>query len=216
MTTRPIIFSGPMVLAILDGRKTQTRRIIVPKHGGVITGPASDGGAIEAFGGGAWHEASRMEVRRCPHQPGDKLWVREKFRIGTERIGDDEYAQLIYCADDEPIEIDGSEIDMGRLKLGKTYPSIHMPKWAARIWLEITEVRVERVQDISEEDAKAEGLIYDGAWWLGGIHPVKKTPLCWPYARYAFAALWDSIHGKDAWDRNDWVFAYSFERTEKP
>ena len=200
MSDHPILFSGDMVKAILDGRKTQTRRVVKPQ-------PPQDCERVLYDPAIGWR-FHRHKNLHCPYgQPGDRLYVREKFRIGTERYGEDEYAQLIYCADDSPYEIDGSEIDMGRLKLGKTYPSIHMPKWAARIWLEITGVRVERVCEITVPDVEAEGL--DLKEWAAEGYGAPAT---------GFAALWNKLNAKRgySWESNPFCWCISFKRIDTP
>ena len=95
---------------------------------------------------------------------------------------------------------------------GKWKPSIHMPRWASRILLEIVSVRVERLQDISEEDAKSEGVRWDGEYWRGGTHPIKKTDQCWSTVSDAFKALWKAINGPGSWDANPWVWVIEFKR----
>jgi hypothetical protein len=93
-------------------------------------------------------------------------------------------------------------------------PSIHMPRWASRITLEVTAVRPERLHDISEEDAAAEGIEFDGNWWRAGTHPVKGTLQCWPSARRAFERLWCEINGEDSWNANAWLWVYAFRRVD--
>lgn len=185
MTERPIIFSGPMVRAILDGRKSQTRRVLKPQPHWV-----RDRVMVWKNRAGLLHTHSGLA------KPGDKLWVRETwtqpaYRPSTAGIDPD----LVLYRADHP------EIDTVRWR-----PSIHMPKWAARIWLTVTEVRVQRVQDISEEDARAEGV--PGTWAIdeSGNRSLSH--------RLRFSQVWDSIHGPGAFERNDWVAAISFERAQ--
>jgi hypothetical protein len=190
MKERPIIFSGDMVRVILDGRKTQTRRVIKPQPK-----------IIHALYPDASIETERIFRRgdqriHCPYGiPGDRLWVRETFCHATltgydaRKDGGDYW----YRATDEG------------LCDGPWKPSIFMPRWASRILLEITEVRVERVQDISEKDAGAEG-----AW---------RTPAgCSHYSIEPpeFETLWDSINAKRgySWESNPWVWVISFRRIE--
>jgi len=210
MKERPILFSGPMVRAILEGRKTQTRRVVK----GAPTNPES---YLLGCHKGTWgiHEDVEKDggVHRlkCPYGvPGDRLWVRESFRVSPSRHVPDDHGTLTYSADGDSIEFDGSEIDMKRLILGKGYPSIHMPRWASRISLEITGFRVERLNDISENDAFCEGTGYrdiDGTSHHAGGHP--------SYSTGAFKSLWESINGPGSWDLNPWVWVVEFKRLEE-
>ena len=174
---RPILFSAGMVRALLDGRKTQTRRIIKPQ-------PAYIDEKGTAYQAVSIDEPSNLEYHPAQYpygQPGDLLWVRESFTM----------------YDDQPLYKTGKHDDMMKWK-----PSIHMPRWASRLTLKIKEIRVERLQDISNEDAVAEGI---------------GTPLDMRYAALdEFKPLWDSInakrhHGKYAWDKNPWVWVIVFE-----
>lgn len=180
MKERPIIFSAPMVRAILDGRKTQTRRIVKPQPTVEIE-PQSN---YQEMVRGAGLDCCRHGVT------GDRLWVREAFyHIGETR-------QVFYKAD-------GSNNYQDDLRWGGPWkPSIHMPRWASRITLEITDIRVERLQDISEKDALA-----DGGW------EYKKCPVhCSP--KMSFADLWQSIYGHGSWDANPWVWVVSFRKLD--
>lgn len=191
MKERPILFSGPMVRAILDGRKTQTRRVVRPEIGaGNHVGFSQDLGwhiwwdcAHDGPSGPHFTESAPL---RCPYgQPGDLLYVRETWQLHhTERLGeygggpevlDDVWGGAV-PTDEQPHSTavlyratDDDDEDW------PWRPSIHMPKWAARIWLEITDVRVERLSEISDEDARAEG--YEDAWgflagdWASGYDP---------------------------------------------
>lgn len=228
---RGILFSAPMVLAILAGRKTQTRRIIKPQL------PACEstcGGTLWNNNGGyGWHCGScgagmRSVFRggepidalgvKCPYgQPGDRLWVRETWRVGnygvrtscdpacivvTYKAG----GQATFYEDDLPAEECGPITAAHKcgFQSGRWKPSIHMPRWASRITLEITDVRVERVQDISEDDAEEEGCEH-------GIHALPSGAVIKEYHPYAFASLWDNTNGKGAWERNDWVWVVEFK-----
>ena len=192
---RPILFCADMVRAIIDGRKTQTRRVVRDAHGdfwdhGAWTPTYYHGGIV-------WHAsgdppyAHRME-RRCPYGgPEDRLWVRETWtqapRGGKMANGED---QVYYRADMSP--------DVWR---GFWRPSIFMPRWASRLTLEIIDVRVERVQDISEADARAEGC---------------RIPADDDTAFFStrYRVLWDSLNSKRGygWDRNVWVWSLTFRR----
>ncbi len=202
---RPIIFSGDSIRAILENRKTQTRRII-KTTADILSLPEILPATIEAFKK-AWLETS-------PYQIGGILWVRETWQDYCPTwngswcgCGSQEMIQkthkLVYRASDDSL-VDGR-------KPLKWKSPIFMPRWASRITLEITNVRVERVQDISEEDAKAEGSsVYE---WRGD--PDQGENRGWvdigDYQK-AFRDIWDSIHGLGAWDRNDWVWAITFKR----
>lgn len=180
---RPILYSAPMVRAILSGEKTQTRRVI--KGDWVFDGDES---------GSGW------EAPTCPYGlPGDRLWVRESFALWPEQ-GEGEGPGIAYRADDESFEPFTSY----------WRPSIHMPRWASRITLEITGVRLERVQDISDGDILAEGVLGFGRSLGLNFSP-----------RALWIHLWESINGERdegryAWDRNPWVYAIDFRRIDTP
>lgn len=182
---RPILFSAPMVRAILDGRKTQTRRVFVPPP------PFAPGDDIDVqLATGSI--APRFAV-------GDRLWVRETWS-GPYRMGDIPPRDWLpglpiwYWADGAPAAGDWT----------KPKPSIHMPRWASRITLEVTEVRVQRLQDISKEDARAEGASLDMIYERES-----------PSFRAGFQVLWTSIHGPGSWDANPWVTAITFRRIDQ-
>lgn len=188
MREKPILFSTPMVKAILDDRKTQTRRVIKPQPGD----HPDDDGYMSSI------------LNRCPYQVGDILYVRETWAdlrgmgFGNDPRTDKPW-NFAYKADIKP----GSESDRARIDFGvKWRPSIHMPKEAARLLLTVKGVKVERLQDITEEDALKEGCLLvflDGAVVIS--------------AKGKFHALWDSINGKKhPWGSNPYVWAISFER----
>jgi hypothetical protein len=186
MSERGILFSGPMVRAILEDRKTQTRRVMKPQPDGQLYFTETP----EGFA--AWVDPmltlDEGRHRLCPYggvytgEEPDTLWVKETFIYY-----DPEHKQLQYRA------------DVAAPKPGGWRPSIYMPRWASRITLTITDVRVQRVQDISEEDAFVEGI--SGGDWLGD-----------PVGEYA--KLWSSINAKRgySWDTNPWVWALTFRR----
>lgn len=224
---RPSLFSAPMVRAILEGRKTVTRRVVKVQpfdlswsrhdHRFEYTaGRLENGDEIDGFyayttrSGGEWSA-------KCPYgQPGDRLWVRETFAdlrgTGIEHRPDPEgpLQRYAYAADCRP----GSYADEARKDYGiKWKPSIHMPRAACRILLEITEVRVERLGDISDEQALAEGVrLYTdhaefGDWYhVEGIETYSAAP------RRSFELLWSSINGADSWNSNPWVWVVEFKQ----
>lgn len=185
---RPILFSGKMVRSILAGTKTQTRRLVKPPP------PLPSGWRAPEF-------SVAGRDYRCPYgRPGDTLWVRETWRLTRDL---DRLAPS-HCAPPLAIkyEADGYETSIGDVRFGRLRPSIHMPRWASRITLRVTEVRVERLQDISEEDARADGIY--SAW-----------PAVGHSARALFRSLWDDINAKRApWATNPWVWVVSFERVQ--
>jgi hypothetical protein len=204
MKERPIIFSASMVRAIIDGRKTQTRRVV---KWPIKT--KSDGGKQRLFLRNdernideinrLLQEKNRYPLRKimCPYgQPGDLLWARETFAIAEDSNIED--PGIFYRADgDLPSHLDDSI---------KWKPSIHMPKWAARLWLEVTGIRVERVQEINSEDIRAEGT-------PGTPHDAN----CLVAERELFHSLWNSINGKKpgcSWEDNPYVWAVEFKAVE--
>jgi len=187
MTDRPIIFSAPMVRALLDGRKTQTRRVLRPPYG-----------TLEYMPDRTWRPICTKFFK------GDRLYVREAWR--PHSLGESAWdLDVSYPADGARRTIKDGEFgdkDWNWPKAadrGNVTP-LHMPRWASRLTLIVTDVRVQRLQEISEAEAVAEG-------WPGPEtdlgYPISK-PLQW------FAAIWNSLHGPDAWDANPWVAAVSF------
>lgn len=217
MRERPILFSAPMVRAILDGRKTQTRRVVkpaIPHRANLLR--IDDGAAYFCDGDHPKHHACEEHeyAVRCPYgQPGDRLWVRETWGLAGDMPHDPGYVE--YRADCK----DGRHNEVGDA-VQRWRPSIHMPRWASRISLEVTGVRVERLQEISDEDAIAEGV--DPSPGMRGdddimVHQVLQTfPTLRlaPVARYVL--LWDSINGGKPgvanWNANPWVWVVEFRR----
>jgi hypothetical protein len=205
MSEKPIIFSGPMVRAIREGRKTQTRRIV---KGEVKSKPVDvrrriynlENDIEEVNANLADTDARFFRRIASPYRIGDRLWVRETWAECTECGG------VVYRVNGEHAKCENCADGYG----GRWRPSVHMPRRAARTFLTVTGVRVERVQDISEADASAEGVerIAYGPFEIDGhpVHPMTSTYYD------AFAALWTSIHGPGAWERNDWVWVYEIER----
>ena len=199
MKERPILFSAPMVCAILEGRKTQTRRVV--KCDGIdLAGPCGNRLTGDTFlSGRDW--AGNHALLRCPYgKPGDRLWVRETWRIDglstkcALEIGRRHTDGLSFRAD---MYGDRSCDDCPWI------PSIHMPRWASRITLEITTIRVERLQDISAEDCIAEGI---------STQLREHDATCDLQSKYK--ALWQSIYGPGSWDANPWVWVLEFKRVE--
>lgn len=226
MKERPIIFNGEMVRAILDGRKTQTRRIMKKQ-------PVLNGNLYEVFGA-AWSKGvtsvpavpGHSLSTRCPFgEVGDRIWVREtfaafdadwKFPGRPHDLKDGPWPNVIYPAS-------GSGVLPVTLR-----PSIHMPRWASRITLEITGVRVERLNDISHEDAGREGVhteVLDQTvvarnyaaedeffqfWSESMPHYVEMNELF----RASFHSLWQSIYGEESWQANPWVWVIDFRLIE--
>ncbi|HIB0170650.1 TPA: hypothetical protein ACWSZU_002344 [Escherichia coli] len=200
MTERGMIFNSEMVRAILDGRKTQTRRPIKWKQTRFTEiGEREDGSKWP------WSEDAERACdfwHPCPFGAvGDRIWVRETWN---------KYGGLLtYRADHDWID----DMRKETVCTAKWVPSIHMPRWASRILLEITDVRVERLNAISEEDARAEGIIDGGCLNCGEPEPCGcANPE--PDATDAFAYLWQSIYGQESWNANPWVWVISFERVE--
>lgn len=205
MTERPILFSGAMVRALLAGTKTQTRRVVKMKKHHQIE-QRDDGTNWPWMYDGERDDDSWM---RCPYgQPGDQLWVREAWRAVME-------ADHLPPRDLSPAHRVWYEADAPHQPgFGKLRPSMFMPRWASRITLEITSVRVERLQSISEADAMAEGvtaLPCGDMWTAGGMYdgPLHDANPCGAYRR-----LWDSINGPDSWEANPWVWAVEFKPLE--
>lgn len=213
MKERPILFQGAMVRALLAGTKTQTRRAIKPQPSGhhwqCVPGYELRHTLADLANGAhgvrfhhtipqnrAWDSDPWV---KCPYygQPGDRLWVREAWAPAAEHG----LSGVLYRADfgDEPRTI-------------KYKPSIHMPRWASRILLEVTEVRVQRLQEISPGDSISEGIGFEvrfgGHCLPDGSHFHATDP------RQSYFSLWESINGAGSVERNDWVWAVSFRRVQ--
>ncbi|MBH1949193.1 morphogenetic protein [Klebsiella pneumoniae] len=203
MKERGMIFNGEMVRAILDGRKTQTRRII--KDCTVGRDQISKFIQIEKKFIGCYPEDVPELIRECcPYGvPGDSIWVRETWARYNIDQNSHDIAYRATTPEDWPEE-------------GCWRPSIHMPRWASRILLEITDVRVERLNAISEEDAEAEGIdmeaLYDSQDCYDCIADHNMTGR--PTVTGAFKYLWESIYGEEGWKSNPWVWVIEFKRVE--
>lgn len=230
MIERPILMSAPMVRAILAGTKTQTRRAIRKQFSteaepAEVSATSPEGWQILGHSGLWWDDSGACidDAIRCPYgRPGDRLWVRETWQHSNFPLGPyDESCTVFYRADylDDPHGPDGEKSTEGKYR--KWVPSIHMFRSASRILLEITAVRVELLQDISDSDIEAEGT----AQWLrdGGVvlSPLPGFDGQWPDAngkvtvkpnRVAFYSLFESINGVGSWDANPWVWVIEFRR----
>jgi hypothetical protein len=210
VSERPILFSGAMVRAILARTKTQTRRIIKLPKGAELDGiTKNECPPIEVFCSRPNQPTGAIRFG-CPYgAPGDRLWVRETWAIPDD-LGP--ASDVAYRADMPPdAESDERWARRVMQPAARWRPSIHMPRAFSRITLEITDVRVERLQSISDDDALAEGIRFDGKWFDGGPHPIKGTPKAMPSAVSAFESLWDSINAKRAaWSSNPWVWVVAF------
>lgn len=205
MNSTPILFNSDMVRAILSGTKTQTRRAIKPKKHGVIVGSGCVNGiAIERI------NEYEFSTVLCPFGTvSDQLWVRETCSA-HERVSD-HLDGVLYNADNEWIPIENTQaaadqwvsLNYYRGKRGALVPSIHMPKWASRITLQITNVRIERLNDISESEAQDEGAQRGCYHLYSGTEPESY--------RQAFASLWERVNGAGSWNINPWVWVIEFE-----
>lgn len=209
MNAHPILFQAAMVRALLNGSKTQTRRIVKPE-GAVnvfqFRGTTANAGSDEPTGEWGWCGSERVVHKHihCPYgKPGDQLWVRESWsdNSATHVAG---VNQRVYYRADYP---EGSYKTVLRWR-----PSIHMSRWASRITLEITSVHVERLNSITEVDAIAEGIQRgrDGMW-NGAAHAVKGTPRAFHTAIGAYDDLWTHINGPESWAQNPWVWVVKFK-----
>ncbi|MGP8819562.1 hypothetical protein ACT021_02795 [Klebsiella michiganensis] len=254
MTERGMIFNGEMVRAILDGRKTQTRRKVklnldiaclattydwatslAANHYQCLTEEQIQQKAESLRG--VIHpvilDNGQMVSIICPHgKPGDRIWVRETWGVVSHELDEDGRIQpwtpdrpatainempfgngyysghAIYAADGDFTWGDDDGYEDGR---SCWKPSIHMPRWASRILLEITDVRVERLNAISQEDAQAEGMELTG-WRPTYSDPDSGGEVMTPYDN--FAELWSSIYGEESWQANPWVWVIEFKRVE--
>lgn len=229
MTERPMLFSAPMVKAILAGRKTQTRRAVKP----ALVAPQEVRWSDHNPGWWIVHNDAdnKWSRLRSPYgQPGDRLWARETWQyagwtedgypfVGYRADGSnvcidrdipEEWAERLTdiwagLSSDENVRIDGRAADR------KWRPAIHMPRWACRVVLEVVGVRVERLQDISDRgasnDCTEEGVFHAGRdlpsdWQERGFRSIEKC---------AYRDLWESINGAGSWDANPWVWVVEFK-----
>lgn len=226
MKERPILFNAPMARAILAGNKTQTRRIVKPQfaHDAVpaeMCAETSEGWQTIGHSGMWWCDAAgnAEDAIRCPFGiPGDRLWVRETCRAEERDNGED---GVRYFADKAWVPIENSPAAAERWIVLNSYrgqksaavPAIHMPRWASRTLLEVTDVRVERLQDISEADAIAEGIPAKESDRPQICGNNLRLDTCRPStATEAYRMLWESINGAGSWAVNPWVWVVEFKR----
>jgi hypothetical protein len=236
MKERPILFSGPMVRAILEGRKTMTRRILKPQPDMAMDGEICPDGS----GGYSWEPVWPQGHKKagkivcslsCPYGgPGDRLWVRESwalthpsFDYETQCVDEfipfegkipkempDSYWKVVYGANFNEMQVHKDDRFIKNWK-----PSIHMPRWASRLTLEIVDVRPERLQEITEEDVVKEGIqkpycsvssknLYQ-IWVNGKCIENEK-------AAFVYQSLWNSINGPGSWEANPWIWTIEFKR----
>lgn len=195
-----MIFNAEMVRALLDGRKTQTRRPIKWKQTRFTEIGEREDGSKWPWSEDAEHACDFWHP--CPFGAvGDRIWVREAFRVHSRAT---DVATLVYKASERnswteqtrrvPVAVCNKPATPE-----KWTPSLHMPRWASRILLEITGVRVERLRSMSQDDARAEGVIAASGPMEAGL---------------AFRELWDSIYGEESWKANSWVWVIEFKRVE--
>lgn len=214
ITERGMIFNAEMVRALLDGRKTQTRRPIKWKQTRFTEIGEREDGSKWPWSEDAEHTCDFWHP--CPFGAvGDRIWVREAFRVHSRAT---DVATLVYKASERnswteqthrvPVAVCNKPATPE-----KWTPSLHMPRWASRILLEITDVRVERLNAINEHDAQAEGVakLREGFW--------KHYQPVWTQhqlsARGSFVTLWKSIYGDESWNSNPWVWVIKFKRIEE-
>lgn len=204
MTERGMIFNGEMVRAILDGSKTQTRRVMKPQPANDIERGTFPNAEAYGWVSSQKHKFGSATAHFCPFgKPGDRIWVRETWTHESIDAENGSYSP------DYRATANGQPLD------GRWTPSIHMPRWASRITLEITNVGVQRLQSISQNDAVREGLvrlpasgrycINQGDQYFGGASHD---------AREVFSWLWSSIYGVESWQANPWVWVIEFRRVD--
>lgn len=202
MADKPMLFSAPMVRALLDGRKTQTRRVL--KLSGMMPEFCGGRGDIDDPTCWGWEDANQGDWITLEKEPGQRLGWRD-WR-GAPRVGDRIWVREAFCPRlgyPAPISMPHYRADDDRPEWRRLWkPSIHMPRWASRLNLIVTDVRVQRLQDISEADAKAEGAPAIGA---DEAPDEDERSHIW-----GFVNIWDQINGPSAWSANPWVCALTF------
>lgn len=228
MSVKPILFNTEMVRAILDGKKSCTRRLVKPQPDEKHTYPlgfvtdSTEKKEVGCFGFGIDEYGGSIQYAKPQYQPGDILYVRETW--GISNLDDErKMAYIVYRASEEQENEGCREVHLPDEKFEKMYesmaesepewrPSIHMPKEAARIWLKVTDVSVERLNDITDKDAEREGAQPD--------YPFDYDVDKWPNLEH-FKKIWNSTIKKSdldryGWDASPWVWVVEFERCEKP
>lgn len=219
MKERPIIFNADMVRAVLDGRKTQTRRIMTPQPTDDIQPHQFPNKSLLGWLSSLKHKHGSFTAHICPFgQPGDRLWVRETWQCTSFETNEYGHVEGVDYMREIPkqkpqspawgvsYEANGFNTGDAEERGFPWRPSIHMPHWASRITLEITGVRVERLNSMTEQDAIAEGC-------CGGHNSI-------PGYQYSatphehFHHVWQSIYGADSWQANPWVWVVEFKRME--
>lgn len=208
MNEKPILFSGAMVKALLEGRKTQTRRVITPRPwnregdcvdiNAAIRAHYSKGADGRFYAQFDHPKGGPLTAYTSPYEVGQKRWVRETFKVNP-------FNQYVYAANTPASKAETVDHAFGPWK-----PSIFMPRAASRITLEITDVRVQRLQEITEADATDEG--FDGLSWFQEKSGDKRL-----YGTEAFRVLWDKLNAKRdySWDSNPWVWALTLRRVSQ-
>lgn len=218
----PVLYNGAMVRAILDDRKTQTRRIVKPqpwRH--------PDTGVLWIGEDTKVEDLLADRAGICKYLPGDRLWVRETWMPYDTSTEDDAVWVLYKASNDQrpdgiapekfgsgvrrsaPVQVvewARDAIEMEEVVGGRWRPSIHMPRWAARLFLDVQDVRIERLQDISEEDARAEGVDRNEGKWVDEDGRTRSS------YRLAFQQLWISVYGAESWAANPWVWVTEFRK----
>lgn len=232
MTDRPILFSGPMIRALLAGTKTQTRRTA----GLADVNESPDAWSLHNVGPlgymakpsakgkfGATFESREIEPgalhvcpQRLPIAPGDLLWVKETWRPSIS-AADPWHVAVLYPHDGQVRHWNwSSDADFGDWRIPKAAAKgnvtpLFMPRWASRLTLTVTDVRVERLQDITYQDTLAEGIEATDIWQRRQIACLERNEECGSVCRDSFRELWESINGAGSWDENPWVAAYTFD-----
>ena len=219
MTDRPIPFSGPMVRALIEGRKTQTRRVLKPQPvenvAGLWVWPPDWAKGIKRYGLAVQTDEAGLvqtlmydPARRVGYATGDRLYVREAWRTWVH-LNDIKPSLIVAQNEAQPvIEYIETPLQGHARHLGRKRPGMFMPRWASRMTLTVTDVRVHRLNEISEADAIEEGIMKFGD---GVFDYHEHAEIRFKTAKGAFKELWNNINGPDAWDADPWVVALTFD-----